>query len=84
MFLLLLFFTYNTSHGVFSIFVLFCLLSCIAAPYAFLETLRERMFKPSLSSIIGENAKYNFLACLAIWFSLLNECNFLLLIYFYW
>lgn len=81
MFLLLLFFTYNTSHGV---FFLFCLLSCIAAPYAFLETLRERMFKPSLSSIIGENTKYSFLACLAIWFSLLNVCNFLLLIYFYW
>ncbi|KAL6219721.1 hypothetical protein ACLB2K_007480 [Fragaria x ananassa] len=28
-----------------------------SAPYAFLETLRERMFKPSLSSIIGENTK---------------------------
>ncbi|XP_050379586.1 CBS domain-containing protein CBSCBSPB3 isoform X3 [Argentina anserina] len=28
-----------------------------SAPYAFLETLRERMFKPSLSTIIGENTK---------------------------
>ncbi|EXB80377.1 CBS domain-containing protein [Morus notabilis] len=28
-----------------------------AAPYAFLETLRERMFKPSLSTIITESAK---------------------------
>ncbi|TXG60246.1 hypothetical protein EZV62_014819 [Acer yangbiense] len=28
-----------------------------SAPYAFIETLRERMFKPSLSSIITENAK---------------------------
>ncbi|KAM6563271.1 hypothetical protein CsatB_023269 [Cannabis sativa] len=28
-----------------------------SAPYAFLETLRERMFKPSLSSIITENTK---------------------------
>ncbi|KAK9232975.1 hypothetical protein WN943_023224 [Citrus x changshan-huyou] len=27
------------------------------APYAFIETLRERMFKPSLSTIITENAK---------------------------
>ncbi|KAF6152791.1 hypothetical protein GIB67_004620 [Kingdonia uniflora] len=28
-----------------------------SAPYAFIETLRDRMFKPSLSTIIGENAK---------------------------
>ncbi|OMO52028.1 Phox/Bem1p [Corchorus capsularis] len=28
-----------------------------AAPYAFIETLRERMFKPSLSTIIAENSK---------------------------
>ncbi|XP_052189208.1 CBS domain-containing protein CBSCBSPB3 [Diospyros lotus] len=27
------------------------------APSAFIETLRDRMFKPSLSTIIGENAK---------------------------
>ncbi|KAB2002409.1 hypothetical protein ES319_D11G065200v1 [Gossypium barbadense] len=27
------------------------------APYAFIETLRERMFKPSLSTIISENPK---------------------------
>ncbi|CAK7354656.1 unnamed protein product [Dovyalis caffra] len=27
------------------------------APYAFIETLRERMFKPSLSTIIGEQTK---------------------------
>ncbi|MBA0879804.1 hypothetical protein Goshw_014507, partial [Gossypium schwendimanii] len=27
------------------------------APYAFIETLRERMFKPSLSTIISENSK---------------------------
>ncbi|GAB4855738.1 CBS domain-containing protein cbscbspb3 [Ancistrocladus abbreviatus] len=27
------------------------------APYAFIETLRERMFKPSLSTIIAENIK---------------------------
>ncbi|KAA3475558.1 CBS domain-containing protein CBSCBSPB3-like [Gossypium australe] len=27
------------------------------APYAFIETLRERMFKPSLSTIIAENSK---------------------------
>ena len=28
-----------------------------SAPYAFIETLRERMFKPSLSSIITDSAK---------------------------
>lgn len=28
-----------------------------AAPSAFIETLRERMFKPSLSTVIAENAK---------------------------
>ncbi|XP_058088159.1 CBS domain-containing protein CBSCBSPB3 [Magnolia sinica] len=28
-----------------------------SAPYAFIETLRERMFKPSLSTIITENTK---------------------------
>ena len=28
-----------------------------AAPPAFVETLRERMFKPSLSTVIAENAK---------------------------
>ncbi|KAK9292893.1 hypothetical protein L1049_020874 [Liquidambar formosana] len=28
-----------------------------SAPYAFIETLRERMFKPSLSTIIPENSK---------------------------
>ncbi|XP_020246626.1 CBS domain-containing protein CBSCBSPB3-like [Asparagus officinalis] len=28
-----------------------------SAPYAFIETLRERMFKPSLSTIITENSK---------------------------
>ncbi|KAK4341061.1 hypothetical protein RND71_039562 [Anisodus tanguticus] len=28
-----------------------------SAPYAFIETLRERMFKPSLSAIVSENAK---------------------------
>ncbi|KAJ6397881.1 hypothetical protein OIU77_018817 [Salix suchowensis] len=27
------------------------------APYAFIETLRERMFKPALSTIIGEQSK---------------------------
>lgn len=31
--------------------------SNFSAPYAFIETLRERMFKPSLSTIITENAK---------------------------
>ena len=31
-----------------------------AAPYAFIETLRERMFKPSLSTIITENSKYGY------------------------
>ncbi|KAI4336478.1 hypothetical protein L6164_015000 [Bauhinia variegata] len=31
--------------------------SNLSAPYAFIETLRERMFKPSLSTIIGDNAK---------------------------
>ncbi|CAI9108771.1 OLC1v1008455C1 [Oldenlandia corymbosa var. corymbosa] len=31
--------------------------SNFAAPSAFIETLRERMFKPALSSIIAENAK---------------------------
>ncbi|XVE83424.1 hypothetical protein DITRI_Ditri16bG0087700 [Diplodiscus trichospermus] len=28
-----------------------------SAPYAFIETLKERMFKPSLSTIIAENSK---------------------------
>ncbi|XP_023517999.1 CBS domain-containing protein CBSCBSPB3 [Cucurbita pepo subsp. pepo] len=28
-----------------------------SAPYAFIETLRERMFKPSLSTILSENTK---------------------------
>ncbi|KAJ8531092.1 hypothetical protein K7X08_025823 [Anisodus acutangulus] len=28
-----------------------------SAPYAFIETLRERMFKPSLSAIVSENTK---------------------------
>ncbi|XVF60979.1 hypothetical protein PTKIN_Ptkin08bG0091100 [Pterospermum kingtungense] len=28
-----------------------------SAPYAFIETLRERIFKPSLSTIIAENSK---------------------------
>lgn len=32
--------------------------SCVSAPSAFIETLRERMFKPSLSSIISESNKY--------------------------
>ncbi|KAE8665999.1 CBS domain-containing protein CBSCBSPB3 [Hibiscus syriacus] len=32
------------------------------APYAFIETLRERMFKPSLSTIIAENSKYFLLS----------------------
>nr|AIZ68176.1 CBS domain-containing protein CBSCBSPB3 [Albuca bracteata] len=31
--------------------------SNFSAPYAFIETLRERMFKPSLSTIITENTK---------------------------
>ncbi|XP_059624532.1 CBS domain-containing protein CBSCBSPB3 [Cornus florida] len=31
--------------------------SNFSAPYAFIETLRDRMFKPSLSSIIADNAK---------------------------
>ncbi|KAJ4715187.1 CBS domain-containing protein [Melia azedarach] len=31
--------------------------SNFSAPYAFIETLRERMFKPSLSTIIADNAK---------------------------
>ncbi|XP_019051506.1 PREDICTED: CBS domain-containing protein CBSCBSPB3-like isoform X2 [Nelumbo nucifera] len=31
--------------------------SAFSAPYAFLETLRERMFKPSLATIITENTK---------------------------
>ncbi|KAM7523506.1 hypothetical protein LguiA_013408 [Lonicera macranthoides] len=31
--------------------------SNFSAPSAFIETLRERMFKPSLSTIIGENVK---------------------------
>ncbi|KAK1258477.1 CBS domain-containing protein CBSCBSPB3 [Acorus gramineus] len=31
--------------------------SDFTAPYAFIETLRERMFKPSLSTIITENSK---------------------------
>ncbi|KAF8377058.1 hypothetical protein HHK36_030431 [Tetracentron sinense] len=31
--------------------------SSIAAPYAFIETLRDRMFKPALSTIIAENTK---------------------------
>ncbi|KAI3919500.1 hypothetical protein MKW92_033012 [Papaver armeniacum] len=30
---------------------------CGRGPYAFIETLRERMFKPSLSTIITENTK---------------------------
>lgn len=31
--------------------------SNFSAPHAFIETLRDRMFKPSLSTIIAENAK---------------------------
>ncbi|KAF2283432.1 hypothetical protein GH714_005093 [Hevea brasiliensis] len=31
--------------------------SNFSAPYAFIETLRERMFKPALSTIIGEQIK---------------------------
>lgn len=31
-----------------------------SAPSAFIETLRDRMFKPSLSTIIAENSKYLF------------------------
>ncbi|KDP23089.1 hypothetical protein JCGZ_00502 [Jatropha curcas] len=31
--------------------------SNFSAPYAFIETLRERMFKPSLSTIVGEQTK---------------------------
>ncbi|CAM8951020.1 unnamed protein product [Rhodiola kirilowii] len=31
--------------------------SDFSAPYAFIETLRDRMFKPSLATIIGENTK---------------------------
>ncbi|KAJ7945141.1 CBS domain-containing protein [Quillaja saponaria] len=31
--------------------------SIASAPYSFIETLRERMFKPSLSTIVGENTK---------------------------
>ncbi|KAK4756354.1 hypothetical protein SAY87_006481 [Trapa incisa] len=31
--------------------------SDFSAPYAFIESLRERMFKPSLSTIISENSK---------------------------
>lgn len=32
--------------------------SNFSAPYAFIETLRERMFKPSLSTIVTENTKF--------------------------
>nr|KYP61885.1 hypothetical protein KK1_016397 [Cajanus cajan] len=31
--------------------------SNVSAPITFIETLRERMFKPSLSTIVGENTK---------------------------
>ncbi|KAJ0976895.1 hypothetical protein J5N97_012369 [Dioscorea zingiberensis] len=31
--------------------------SSLSAPYAFIETLRDRMFKPSLSTILTENTK---------------------------
>jgi hypothetical protein len=31
-----------------------------AAPQAFIETLRDKMFKPSLSTIVNENTKYCF------------------------
>ncbi|KAG6767364.1 hypothetical protein POTOM_028568 [Populus tomentosa] len=34
-----------------------CLLLMHASPHAFIETLRERMFKPALSTIIGEQTK---------------------------
>jgi len=39
-----------------------------AGPHNLIETLRERMFKPSLSTIITENTKYvvTFLLFLAI------------------
>ncbi|CAH8375226.1 unnamed protein product [Eruca vesicaria subsp. sativa] len=33
-----------------------------SAPYAFIETLRERMFKPALSTIITENSKVALVA----------------------
>lgn len=36
--------------------------STFSAPSAFIETLRERMFKPSLSSIISENNKVGILS----------------------
>lgn len=36
----------------------FLLFISFPAPAAFIETLRERMFKPSLSTIITENMKY--------------------------
>ncbi|GLU12622.1 hypothetical protein SLE2022_292860 [Rubroshorea leprosula] len=36
--------------------------SNFAVPYAFIETLRERMFKPSLSTIIAENSKVAFVS----------------------
>lgn len=43
----------------FSFYIIYviCLFLC-AAPNAFVETLRERMFKPTLSTIVMENAKY--------------------------
>ena len=41
-------------------------LMTFSAPIAFIEMLRERMFKPSLSSIINENTKYGVLYFLPI------------------
>lgn len=47
-------------------------LKSFSAPSAFIETLRDRMFKPSLSTIISENSKYFFYLC-TIWPHLLLE-----------
>lgn len=43
----------------FLVTIIECLKS-FSAPSAFIETLRDRMFKPSLSTIIAENSKYFF------------------------
>lgn len=33
-----------------------------AAPYAFIETLRDRMFKPTLSTLVTEHTKYDWMS----------------------
>jgi hypothetical protein len=45
-------------HSIFVFLSLFIFFIFIAAPQAFIETLREKMFKPSLSTIVNENTKY--------------------------